>query len=425
MKNLLLAFIGCAALAAGAQVSAQAQAFSDSTADAARVIELIDARLAIMPEVAAWKWRAHQPIADGERERQVLERSVADAEAIGIDGASARHFFDVQIRMARAVQSRSFASWQASTTEPPEGRDLNRELRPRLDAIGRELLVAMYLASGSLPTWQDAAANTRLAALKRYSGVADEDIAELRSALLAARMENAPTIEIIKRVGVLRIGMTGDYAPFSIDRKGELRGFDVELALALAQHWGVTAKFVRTTWPTLMDDFQRHRFDVAMSGISVTPERAARADFSTAYHIDGKTPIARCEDARKFTTLDRIDKPEVRVIVNPGGTNERFVREHIKHATVIVHGDNRTVFDELLAGRADVMVTDGIEVALQSHQHPQKLCGTMRTPFTQTPKAIMLPQSTGLSVDVNAWLAPRLATGEIRDRLQRATRAAQ
>jgi cyclohexadienyl dehydratase len=172
-----------------------------------------------------------------------------------------------------------------------------------------------------------------------------------------------------------------------------------------------------------MDDFQRHRFDLAMSGISVTPERAARADFSTAYHVDGKTPIARCEDARKFATLEQIDRPEVRVIVNPGGTNERFVRERIKRAAIVVHADNRTIFDELLAGRADVMLTDGIEVELQMHRHP-KLCGTMRVPLTQAAKGIMLPRETGIAAEVDAWLAPQVSKGEMRDRLQSAVRAA-
>jgi cyclohexadienyl dehydratase len=422
MKNLLAVLICCGAFVLNARVHAQAPvAFAESAQDATRVIKLIDDRLTIMPEVAAWKWRARQPITDLAREREVLERSVADAEAIGLDGASARHFFDVQIGMARAVQAQSFARWQAlSGPQLPMNRDLNRELRPALDAIGRELLAAMYLASADLSrALQETAVTARFEQLKRHDGVTAEHINELRTALLAVKIGKPPSVQVIKRVGVLRVGMTGDYAPFSSDRGGVLSGFDVQLARDFAQFLGVSAQFVRTTWPTLMDDFQQRRFDLAMSGISVTPERAARADFSTAYHVDGKTPIARCDDAAKFTTLERIDRPEVRVIVNPGGTNERFVRERIKHAMIVVHADNRTVFNELLAGRADVMITDGIEVQLQMRRHP-KLCGTMQTTLTQAPKAIMLPRESDLPAEVNAWLAPRLVNGEIRDRLERA-----
>jgi cyclohexadienyl dehydratase len=424
MKNLLIALLCFAAVIGSAPVTAQAPAFADPIHDAALVVKLIDDRLAIMPEVAAWKWRAGQPITDLERERQVLERSVADAEALGLDGAGARHFFDVQIRMARAVQAQAIAGWKNANAQPPAGRDLNRELRPALDKLGGELLVAMYVVSAELAhALQADSVSTSLDQLKRYSGVEAAHIAELRTALLAVRIVKAPTVQVIKAVGVLRVGTTGDYAPFSNDHDGVLRGFDIQLAADLAKHWGVSLKLVRTTWPTLMDDFQRQRFDLAMSGISVTPERAARADFSAAYHVDGKTPIARCADARKFATLEQIDRSGVRVIVNPGGTNERFVRERIKRAAIVVHADNRTIFDELLAGHADAMFTDGIEVELQTRRHPQ-LCGTMQAPLTQAAKGIMLPRATDIAAEVDGWLAPQLSRGEVRDRLQRAVREA-
>jgi len=424
MKKQLIALLCLAASALGTQLQAQSPPrFVDANQDIAQVINLIDRRLALMPEVAAWKWRAHQPIADIEREQQVLERSVADAQAIGLDSEGARRFFAVQIRLARAVQTYSFENWRARgasqlSTQIPTSRDLNTQLRPLLDALGRDLLVAVYLASTELPrVLEDQRFIASIKQLKRHGGINDEQLSELRSVLLAVHIDSATNLQIIKRVGVLRVGTTGDYAPFSSDRDGVLSGFDVQLAQALAQHWGVTVRFVPTTWATLMSDFRQHRFDIGMSGISVTPERTAQADFSTAYHIDGKTPIARCEDKFKFSSREQIDQPAVRVIVNAGGTNERFVREHIQHASVVVHNDNRTVFDEILAGRADVMITDGIEVDLQTHRHP-RLCRTMQSPLTQTEKAIMLPRATELTAEVNAWLAPQVANGKMRDRMQ-------
>ena len=49
---------------------------------------------------------------------------------------------------------------------------------------------------------------------------------------------------------------------------------------------------------------------------------------------EGKTPIARCADKGKDETIADIDKPGMRVIVNPGGTNERFARANVKNAEV-------------------------------------------------------------------------------------------
>jgi cyclohexadienyl dehydratase len=54
-----------------------------------------------------------------------------------------------------------------------------------------------------------------------------------------------------------------------------------------------------------------------------------------------------------------IDQPGVRVIVTPGGTNERFDRAHLQKATIVPWSDNATIFDALLEGKADLMITDG------------------------------------------------------------------
>jgi ABC-type amino acid transport substrate-binding protein len=280
-------------------------------------------------------------------------------------------------------------------------------------------LPAVYLASSALT---DKPANTlqrQVARLLRHMGTTEDLLAELTSALGALRLTAAPTWATLQRVGVLRVGTTGDYAPFSEEHGGELRGLDIELTQALAKEWGVRVVWVRTSWPTLMADLGRRRFDLAASGISVTPERQRLADFSTAYLVDGKTPIARREEAAQFSSLEKIDRPGVRVVVNPGGTNERFAREKIQRATIILHPDNRTIFHEIVAGRADVMITDGIEVRLQTRRHPE-LAATMAEPFTRAGKAIILPLGSELTARVDAWLAPQINRGQIAERLEQA-----
>ncbi len=413
------AWLVFASLFAAVRLHAGAPRFSDPAQDVNRVIELLDRRLDLMPEIAAWKRQHQQPVTDLERERLVLQQSVAEAGAIHLEPEAARAFFHVQILMARAVQENLLERWQSGGPPPPVARDLAKVLRPQLDAIGRDLLSGVYLATAALAEAGEPELIRRVARLSRHPGITGDHIAQLARALAAMRITAAPTLAVLRRVGYLRVGTTGDYAPFSSDAGGELRGLDVVLAESLANEWGVTPVFVRTTWPTLMADLQQRRFDLAASGISVTPERSRLADFSVPYHVDGKTPIARRAEVARFSSLEKIDQPGVRIVVNPGGTNERFVREHIKRAVIVVHPDNRTIFDEIIARRADVMITDAIEVRLQERHHPE-LAGTMSTPLTQAGKAILITSGSELTAQTNAWLEPRVRRGEIADQMEKA-----
>ncbi len=220
-------------------------------------------------------------------------------------------------------------------------------------------------------------------------------------------------LNAIHRSGTLRVGTTGDYKPFSFRQPdGHYAGADIVMAESLAARLGVKLELVLTTWVALLDDFTAGKFDVAMGGVSVNPARAARGTFSAVTYVDGKRPVARCADQDRFTSIEAIDQPGVRVVVNPGGTNQDFARANIKRAALAVHPDNATVFDEILAGRADVMVTDGIEADHQAFIHPE-LCPThVAAPFTRLEKAYLLPNDPDLVREVNGWLADETASGE-------------
>ncbi|MBI1775203.1 MAG: transporter substrate-binding domain-containing protein [Proteobacteria bacterium] len=204
----------------------------------------------------------------------------------------------------------------------------------------------------------------------------------------------------------LRVGTTGDYRPFSFlnpSTKG-FEGIDIELARSLAKSLGVEAEFVQTAWPNLMSDFQANKFDMAIGGVSVTLDRARVGLFSIPIMVDGKTPIARCADKERFQSLIGIDRPDVRAIVNPGGTNERFARANLIQAQLSVFPDNVTIFQQIVDGKADVMITDASETRLQQKLHPELCAIHPEQPFTFAEKAVWLQRDAYLKAYVDQWL---------------------
>lgn len=221
-----------------------------------------------------------------------------------------------------------------------------------------------------------------------------------------ARAEPSRLDQILARQ-VLRVGTTGDYRPFTVrDRtSGEYLGFDIDMGRSLAGALGVNVEFVPTSWATMGRDLKSGAFDIAMGGVSVTLDRQKTGFFSAPYLRDGKTPIALCAEADRFQTLEAIDRPGVRVIVNPGGGNERFDRARLHAAEIIAYPDNLTIFDELARGRADLMITDASEARFQQKLHPGVLCAVHPDrPFDFAEKAYWMAPDPALKAFVDQWL---------------------
>ncbi len=222
--------------------------------------------------------------------------------------------------------------------------------------------------------------------------------------------------EIIQR-GTLRVGMTGDYLPFSsFDKQtSTFRGFDVDMAEQLGKALGVRVEYVKTAWPQLMKDFEAGNFDIAMGGVSITLDRQKKGLFSIPIMREGKTPIARCADQGKYQTIADIDKPGTRVIVNPGGTNERFARANVGNAEIKVYNDNVSIFEEIAKGDADLMITDASETRYQQKLHPGVLCAVHPDqPFDFAEKAYWLQRDVALQAFVDQWLHIAIQDGSFR-----------
>lgn len=220
------------------------------------------------------------------------------------------------------------------------------------------------------------------------------------------------TLDAIQKSGTLRVGTTGDYKPFSFrNPDGSYQGADIVMAQRLAETLHVHIAYIPTIWAHINDDYAAGKFDIAVGGVTILPARIARGPFTQTTYVDGKRPIARCADRDRFTSIASIDAPDVRVIVNPGASNEDFARANFPRAKLTIHPDNPTVSDEIVASRADVFVTDGIEVAHLVHTHPELCPANVPALFTKLEKAYWVQNDPDLLAQVNAWLSREIASG--------------
>ena len=204
----------------------------------------------------------------------------------------------------------------------------------------------------------------------------------------------------------LRIGLPGDYKPFGLRdaATGTFSGIDVDLTTGLAKALGAEPVYVKTSWSTLLADFGAGKFDMVAGGVSITLDRQRAGFFSIPTDLDGKAAIARCADVDRLGSLAAIDRPDVRVVVNPGGTNERFDRANLKQAPIRLFPDNTAIFREVAEGRADVMITDGVETRLQQKLNPGLCAIHPDKPFDRAEKGWLLPRDLAFKLFVDQYI---------------------
>ncbi len=182
-------------------------------------------------------------------------------------------------------------------------------------------------------------------------------------------------LQKILAAGVLRVGTTMDTPVFSMrNAEGKLEGIDIDLLETLAPALGVRIEYVKMSFGSMLPDLAADKFDVAMSGMGRTYERARVATFSRPYMRYGKLMVIRSADRARFASLSDLDRPGIRIAYNQGGLNDRFANTMFKQATVVGFASNELATADLLAGKIDAQVSDFDGCHLPRAAQPEASC---------------------------------------------------
>ena len=233
------------------------------------------------------------------------------------------------------------------------------------------------------------------------------------------KVYGTPAIDRIQERGTLLVGTTGDYRPLSYrePETGAYWGFGIDVAGEIADKLGVSISYVPTSWPTLSADVQNpDLFDFAIGGITITDTRLETMDMSEGYLCNGKTILCRKEDAGKYKSLEDLNKAEVRVMVNPGGLNEKFARENLPSCTLVVFGKNEEIPSKVAEGEADVMITEITEAPWYVRNDSRLAAPLLDSPFTRGQIGILMRKGQDdLLKKVNSIIKEMKSDGKLKD----------
>jgi cyclohexadienyl dehydratase len=211
---------------------------------------------------------------------------------------------------------------------------------------------------------------------------------------------------------VLRIGTSGDYAPFSLAIEGEaivFEGFDLAVARAFADAHGYQLVPRRFKWKGLSRALETGRFDIAMSGVTIIPRRSAIGRFSVP--VVETSAVVLVGAPERFPDLESLNRSAARIGVNAGGYLEGVARARFPKATLLAIPDNGAVLDALSTGTVHAAVTDTAEATLWQGAAP----GAVQLgPITRDRKGYLVrADRPEVAAQLDRWLLAREADGTL------------
>jgi cystine transport system substrate-binding protein len=184
-------------------------------------------------------------------------------------------------------------------------------------------------------------------------------IAALGLTVVAAHAEDL--LDTVKSAGVLKIAMEGTYPPFdSRNSDGQLVGFDVDVAKAVATRLGAKPQFITTEWSGILAGLEAGKFDVIVNQVTITPERKQALDFSEPYTFSAAQLIQRADDKRQFTALTDF-KGDKKIGVTLG-TNYDLMARAVPGINVNTYPGAPEKLNDLISGRIDATLDDRLMV---------------------------------------------------------------
>jgi len=223
---------------------------------------------------------------------------------------------------------------------------------------------------------------------------------------LAAQSPTPDRLQHILESRTLRVGTTMDTPVFSMRASsGQLEGFDMDALATLAPALGVKINYVKMTFGSMLGDLAADKFDIAMSGMGRTFDRARTATFSKPYMRYGKLMAVRNMDKDRFKSVSELDKPGIKIAYNRGGLNETFAKNMFKQATPTGFDSNASATAALIDGNVDAQVADSTAALYMARQDARIAVMDPANVFNPVYVAILLHREDQTLLNyLNIWI---------------------
>ena len=223
-------------------------------------------------------------------------------------------------------------------------------------------------------------------------------------------------IETIKERGVIKIGLS-IFKPWSMrDLEGELIGFELDVGRKLAKDMGVEVEFIPTAWDGIIPALVSGKFDVIISGMSITAQRNLTVNFSDPYAYSGLTILANTKMVEGMA-LEDYNSPDVTFAARRGATPATVIATLFPKATLLLFDEDGAATQEVLNGNAHASMASEPTPSSEARRYPDTLSVPFNQSFLATGEAFAYrkgdPDATNF---FNNWIGVNFANGWLTER---------
>ena len=231
------------------------------------------------------------------------------------------------------------------------------------------------------------------------------------------QLQQNSAIEQIQKNGVLKVGMD-IFQPWAMkDKKGELIGFEIDVATRLAKDMGVKVEFVPTAWSGIIPALLTGKFDVIIGGMGITAQRGLKVNFTQPYDYSGMAIVAHKKLAAGFTTLEKFNAPEVQIAVKTGTTAASAAKQQLPKATLRMFENEAQAYQELRNGKVHAVIGNAPRPAYEALDYPDSLFLPVPDTFTREPIGFALRKGDPDTLAYfNSWITVVEAEGWLKER---------
>ncbi len=222
--------------------------------------------------------------------------------------------------------------------------------------------------------------------------------------------------EAVSDSGTLRVGMSS-FVPWAMqDKEGNFIGFEIDVARRLAKDFDLELQLLPTRWSGIIPGLLSGKFDMIISGMSATPARSLRVNFSIPYDHTVIEAVGRKDKLGDSKNFADFNNPETVVAVRTGTTAATAAKLTLPKATIRYFDEEASAVQEMHAGRAHMFFTSSPLGSFEVLGKSEELRHVAESVFPQ-PISIAVRKGDYDTINaLNAWIRNLEAEGWLKER---------